>query len=145
VKINHIIILALCVTSLTGCISSGTYVDEAQVTQFKKGETTIQQVEQALGAPSNRSIMPNGDIAIGYGYMESNTRPASFIPIVGAFVGGADSRMTLASFVFNSEGVLITSTYTGSQSGSARNLSSDAPVQPIDVRARGAEQSPIGN
>jgi outer membrane protein assembly factor BamE (lipoprotein component of BamABCDE complex) len=144
-NIHQTVCAIACAATLTSCMSSGTYVDEAQVTKFKKGETTIQQVEKALGAPGSRTLMPNGDTAIGYTYVESTARPESFIPLVGGLVGGADSRMTMASFVFDSKGVLVNSTYTGSQNGTAMNLSSGAPVLRVYVKARRADQSPTAD
>ncbi len=142
-KLYHAAGFMVCATILTACMSSGTYVDANQVSQFKKGETTIDQVEKALGTPSSRSILYNGHTAIGYTYVEATARPASFIPLVGGLVGGSDSRMTMASFVFDENGVLTTSTYTGSQNGTGMGFNSGVHNQKIDNTPRKPEQSPV--
>ncbi|MGB8422221.1 MAG: hypothetical protein WCE85_38655 [Paraburkholderia sp.] len=53
-----------------------------------------------------------------YAFSAAQARPASFIPIVGAFAGGADARSSMVSFQFTPAGVLKSSSSTTSQSGS---------------------------
>src|SRR5882757_4441545 len=75
---------------LAGCVAGGVKVEERQLASFQKGQTTYAQVVGRLGAPTSSTLMPDGRRMIIYTYVQTQARPESFIPIVGAFVGGAD-------------------------------------------------------
>ena len=104
---NIIKVVALvAIVGLTACASAGVRVDPSQMAQFQKGRTTYDDVVTALGKPSQETVDDSGNRTVMYYYANSKTRPESFIPIVGAFVGGADTESTSATFNFNSHNVL---------------------------------------
>jgi uncharacterized protein (DUF697 family) len=115
------IIAAVCATlMLSACMSYGTKVDPAQAAQFRKGITTEADIIAALGEPNQRSTMADGRSAIAYMRLEGRPSAALFIPIVGPFVGKAESRATAVRFVFDANGRLAeTTTETSTMSGGA--------------------------
>ncbi|HVP86084.1 MAG TPA: hypothetical protein VMS78_15290 [Rhizomicrobium sp.] len=121
------LLCALLCAALMGCVASGTQVKEQQLSQFKAGETTYQQVIGTLGPPNSSSLMPDGTRMIAYTYVQAAARPESFIPIVGPFVGGADVHSNMVMFRFNADGKLMDFTSTATQVGSGRNLEAGSP------------------
>jgi hypothetical protein len=67
-----------------------------------------------LGAPTERSLAADGTTKISYIYAESQIRPATFIPFVGLFAGGSDTRTNTVVFEFDQSGVLTN--YNSSES-----------------------------
>lgn len=116
--------MALTVVMLTGCVSGGVKVEERQLSSFEKGRTTYMQVVGQLGAPNASTLMPDGRRVIVYSYVQAQARPESFIPIVGAFVGGADSRSNMVSLVFTRDGVLESYSSSEAQYGMSTGLAS---------------------
>ena len=124
---------ALLAVSLSGCMSSGVKVDETKVAAFQKGVTTYQEVIQVLGKPTNSTFMPDGTHMIIYSYVSAQARPESFIPIVGAFVGGADSEQNTVMLTFDQNGVLKTTMTSQSGIGSGTGFEG-IPQDRKDVR-----------
>ena len=112
-------------------------VSDAQVAAFKPGETTEAQVAALLGQPNMRTRLPDGTVMVIYSYAEYSTRPATFIPIVGAFVGGADTRSSAVTLRFDKDGKLIDTssssttfgTGMGPPAGKVDNTSTQQPRQ----------------
>jgi outer membrane protein assembly factor BamE (lipoprotein component of BamABCDE complex) len=104
--------------ALAGCVSSGVEVKPEQTANFRPGVTTRQEVLAKLGNPTTSSTLPDGSTMLVYAFSAAQARPASFIPIVGAFVGGADAHSSMVSFQFTPAGVLKSSSSATSQSGS---------------------------
>jgi outer membrane protein assembly factor BamE (lipoprotein component of BamABCDE complex) len=103
-------LILITVLTLTGCMSIGTKVDQAQVSAFKKGITTEAEIIASLGEPNQRSTMADGRNAIGYANLESRPDAALFIPLVGAFIGKAESTSTMCKFIFDKNGKLAETT-----------------------------------
>lgn len=134
-------ILTACM--LAGCASSGNYVDQSNMKSLIKGKTTMDQAVGMLGQPTSRTMVGSGQTVLTYTYSEATTRPESFIPVVGAFVGGADSRFTMATLAFGPDGILTDYTYTGSQSGLSTGLASGASNQRVKGNVRQSGQSTV--
>ena len=94
------------ITTLAGCAASGTQIKQDQLTQLQKGKTTYSQVISEFGEPQNQTMMSDGSRVVIYSYAQVQTRPETFIPFVGAFVGGADTKTNSVTFTFNSDGTL---------------------------------------
>jgi hypothetical protein len=91
----------MCVAlAVTGCASAGTKIDPNAVAAFQKGRTTIADAEAALGDPSATTTLSNGTTSLVYSYAQSSVRAATFIPVVGAFVGGADAKAQTVVLIF---------------------------------------------
>jgi outer membrane protein assembly factor BamE (lipoprotein component of BamABCDE complex) len=126
---KRIAILVLAV-ALAGCVSSGVEVKPEQTSDFRPGVTTRQQVVARLGNPTTTATLPDGSTMLVYAFSAAQARPASFIPIVGMFAGGADARSSTVSFQFTPAGVLKSSSSTTSQSGSQLGTTTtDTPLK----------------
>jgi outer membrane protein assembly factor BamE (lipoprotein component of BamABCDE complex) len=116
--------------TLAGCASSGVRITDEQMSQFKEGQTTQQDVITALGQPTTTMRNADGTTVLMYTYAEARTRGSTFIPIVGAFVGGVDTRSNNVMLTFDQQGVLKTTSSSSSQYGTATGIAVDggAPV-----------------
>ena len=110
------VLSALLVLILAGCAASGTQVSEQAATQFKEGETRESEIIAKLGQPTSVSLI-NGKRMLGYAGTQVKVKGATFIPIVGGFIGGADSKFTVATYQIDSDGVLEKIMYTSAGSG----------------------------
>jgi outer membrane protein assembly factor BamE (lipoprotein component of BamABCDE complex) len=119
-----------------GCVASGVQVTEDQAKQFEKGKATYQDVVAKLGQPNSTLMMGNGMRFISYSYVEAAARPATFIPIVGAFVGGADSRSNVVTFTFDDQGILTNFMAVSSQHGSGLGGAAGTQVAPVENQPR---------
>ena len=81
--------LLACVLLITGCASAGTNFDESKIAQIKKGETTEAELIEMFGATQNRITNSDGATTLIWSYAQSTVSGQSFIPIAGAFMGGA--------------------------------------------------------
>lgn len=131
-------VFAVALTILIGgCMSMGTQVTQKQLNGFTKGSTTYSDVTTRLGQPNTISTKSNGTRVALYTYVHSQARPESFIPVVGAFIGGADSKVNTAEFVFDQDNKLLEyslseSNYgagTGLASGTYRDRTPDQPKE----------------
>jgi len=86
------ILIAITAAVVAGCASVGKNFDESKVAQIKKGETTEAQLVLMFGEPQNRMVNSEGQSILTWMYTQANIRGESFIPIAGAFVGGADTK-----------------------------------------------------
>lgn len=92
--------------TLSACATSGVKVDQSKLTSLHKGETTYSEAIQLLGKPSSVSVSDDGSRMVSYIYTSSQARPETFIPIVGAFVGGMDTETSSANLTFDKNGIL---------------------------------------
>ena len=102
---------------LAGCVSMGKEISQEQLTEFKKGVTTEKDVIAKLGSPTTSSMTASGQRSLGYMFAHAQARPESFIPFIGPFVGGADSRGTTVIFLFGPDGTLTDYYATQTQLG----------------------------
>jgi len=126
----------LCFLALAACSSSGVYVDEASAKSFTKGKSSISDVMQKLGKPTNKAIDSNGNTEIRYDYVEMQTRPETFIPYIGYAVGGADTRVNSATFAFNSKGILTDYKFSANETGTGMNFASGTKFERVETKPR---------
>ena len=122
-------IAVLAVIILAGCASSGVHVSESQVSDFSKGVTTYDEVVAVLGSPTTRTRDASGNVTAEYVYTEYQTRPETFIPYAGMLVGGTDTRMSNANFVFSPDGILQDYNFSESAFGTSTNFSQQNRVE----------------
>ena len=91
---------------LAGCMSTGTKVQQSQLSQFHRGTTTEQQVESALGKPEGSGLNSDGTTTLTYVYAHASPKAVDFVPIVGLFAGGAMGEQTTVVFTFGKNGRL---------------------------------------
>ena len=120
------------VLALAGCASAGVQVSREAATQFKEGVTTESEIRAKLGQPTSESVS-SGDLhTLIYAGSQSSIKAATFIPLVGAFVGGADVHSTAAIYTINKDGVMIKFSYSGT------GLSSQMGSNPANADAQPA-------
>ena len=99
----RLVVLGLA-AALSSCASAGTKIDPNAVAAFVKGKTTVAQAEDALGEPNGTSSAQDGSTILVYTYTHSSVHASTFIPIVGAFVGGADTKSQSVVLRFGPDG-----------------------------------------
>jgi outer membrane protein assembly factor BamE (lipoprotein component of BamABCDE complex) len=89
----------------SGCWSHkmGNELSREQVSQVRKGMTRP-QVERILGAPNNATPDGQGGMIFYYTFTKSQVRGTSYIPVVGAFAGGADTEQKNVTVYFDRNG-----------------------------------------
>lgn len=107
---------------LCGCVSVGREVTQDQLSGFQRGVTTQDQVVAKLGQPTSTTVSASGERSVAYVYMHSQPRAATFIPIVGGLVGGADTRTSQVVFTFDPAGKLVDYKATESNMGAGVGL-----------------------
>ena len=118
---------------LAGCAATGVMVTDDQIAQFKTGESTEPQVIAALGQPSMRMRLADSSTMLVYTYSQYSTRPATFIPIVGAFAGGSDYKTNSVTLMFDTTGKLKSTTSSQSAGGVGMGASSGLTA-PVDTQ-----------
>jgi hypothetical protein len=107
---------------LAGFMSAGVKVDEKNLTAFEKGKATYPEILAGLGQPTSNTLMPDGRRMLMYTWVQARARPQNFIPLVGAFVGGADSRSSSVIIWIATDGTLQSYSASQSQYGIGRGL-----------------------
>lgn len=97
---------------------------------MKAGQTTYADVTAQLGPPTSVSTKSDGTKIAVYYSIHAQARPASFIPVVGLFAGGADSRSSSVVFRFDAASKLIDFTSSQTGVGASNGTATAAPAQP---------------
>jgi hypothetical protein len=131
---HGLVVGLLCGALLAGCMSTGVEVRSDQMSSFKPGATTIQDVTATLGPASVQTALDDGSTLLVYMFVTSRPHPESFLPLIGSLVGGADTRSSATVFLFDVHGILKSASTTTSKVGTglSAGLSTDlhsAPVQ----------------
>lgn len=121
-KLKFDLAAATILLALSGCVSVGTQVKLDQLNGFTKGSTTYGDVITRLGQPSTISTKSNGTRSATYTYVHSQARPETYIPFIGGFIGGADSTVNTAEFVFDMEDKLLEYSLSESNYGTGVGL-----------------------
>lgn len=82
----------LFIVLLSGCATVGTQIDGNYTQSIKEGVTTEREIIAALGAPLTVTQNSDGTKTLMYVYSEAQTKAATFIPVVGLFAGGTDTK-----------------------------------------------------
>jgi hypothetical protein len=124
---------------LGACAAAGTQVTSRDVAHFKPGMASEQDVEDALGAPNISTSDARGH-TICYQYMEMAVRPETFIPLVGAFAGGADSRTTTTCLRFDPRGILRDTWSSATQTGAGTGIEAGGSTGRVKNEPRKSQQ-----
>jgi hypothetical protein len=130
------LVLMASLTMLAGCMSAGVKVDEKNLAAFEKGKTTYSEVIAGLGQPTTSTLMPDGRRMLMYSWVQARARPQNFIPLVGAFVGGADSRSSSVIIWISTDGRLENYSASQSQYGIGRGLEAGSDPGPVPNQPR---------
>src|SRR6185437_1258122 len=92
--------------SACGGVNQGRKIDTNQVSKFQTGKTTYEQVIATMGTPASIQNHSDGTRVLIYVHTQAAPRPATFVPVVGLFAGGADVQQQSVIFTFDRDGVL---------------------------------------
>ena len=124
----------LCCAILAGCVSAGVEVRPEQMANFRHGVTSLQDVVTALGPASVETALDDGSTLLVYTYVTSRPHPETYLPFIGALVGGADTHSSAAVFLFDQRGLLKSANSTGSNVGTGMTAAHTAqPRAPAPV------------
>jgi len=132
-RISYLLLAGLIV--LGGCAATGVQVKQGQLEQFKQGETTKQDVMAALGKPTTQMRNSDGTSTLLYTYAEYRTRPETFIPFIGGFIGGADTNSSNVSLTFDQAGKLLSYSTSESELGTGMNIAA-GQLEPVHDQPR---------
>jgi outer membrane protein assembly factor BamE (lipoprotein component of BamABCDE complex) len=115
--VKKIALALACAAMLSACVSyqsSQPLIENSKVMQIQKGVTTRPEVEALFGPPAMVGMGQNGErLAMYSAYQTSSTgqaNGASYIPIVGPFVGTAKGtatrRQQMLQIQYSSAGVV---------------------------------------
>lgn len=98
-------ILAIALSTSAGCatVESGPAFDRATAESFTEGTTLRQQIEAALGRPTSVTTTSDGRTILIYSHVISRAN---------GLTGSAKADGTMASFVVDAHGVLVSKTVT---------------------------------
>ncbi|MGD0190928.1 MAG: hypothetical protein ABSD74_09330 [Rhizomicrobium sp.] len=85
----------------------GTVVTQAQIDQFRKGISTLGDVEGKLGMPQKTHPADNGNTAIDYILLEEEANTASYIPGARLVAGGMNVHEIRVEFEFDASSKLV--------------------------------------
>ena len=125
-RLRTFFILALAF-GISGCASSGVQVTEQQAQAFKVGKSTYSEVIASLGEPTTTSVASFGNRVATYSYTASATRLQNYIPYIGQYISGSDTKSSAVSFTFNPSGVLTAMNSTQTNVGSGTDLAAIKP------------------
>ncbi len=93
--------------------------DSSKIGQIQKGVSTKDSIRSAFGDPEGVSYEANGDEIWTYSYSRSSVTPATYVPVVGMFAGGATVKSSALVVTFDSRGVVkeYATDSTGATSG----------------------------
>lgn len=103
---ENMLISLLAAVLLTACAAVGHKIDQSQVEQIHKGDTTKADVLKMLGKPDQITNDGNGLESYQYMYAKVTPKGATFVPIVGLFAGGANVENEMVQVTFDSNGIV---------------------------------------
>jgi outer membrane protein assembly factor BamE (lipoprotein component of BamABCDE complex) len=114
---NRLLATVLFIVCLAGCVSSGRKVDQSAADKIEKGKTTKAEVISLIGSPDRITRTGRGDTIFMYNYVRATAKPATFIPIFGPLVGGANVQHQMYMVTFGPDGIVkdYLSTYGASE------------------------------
>ena len=74
---NRLLWLCFMGLVLTGCATSGTKMEQDQISKIKEGVTTEQEVTALLGSPFSKTLTSDGKTVMMYLYTKAQTKASS--------------------------------------------------------------------
>lgn len=134
---KKLLVWLLCL-GLVGCVTVGRKINQEAVDSIKKEKTTREEVIKLLGSPDQIMKDAKGNITMMYMYIRSTTKPESFIPIVGAFAGGANVQNQTVMITISSDGKVsdVFTTYGATESGYGMSSGGKADLEGVEDNKR---------
>jgi hypothetical protein len=111
-----LIYCVLGIIALYGCASVGTPIATQNIPKIRKGVTTEAELVQMFGPPLSKTTGSNGKTVEIWLHSSAQAKPATFIPIAGAFAGGATAQSEQLSATLQNgrvENYLFTQAHVG--------------------------------
>ncbi len=118
-----VVVAAVC--CLAGCATVGRKIDSSALDQLKKGMTK-QEVVSLLGSPDQTTRQGSGESSFHYSYVRSQTKAATFVPVVGMFAGGVDMQNQIVLVQFDTAGKVKDFTVSGGSTDMASGAAAGA-------------------
>lgn len=102
---------------LSGCATAGSpkVKDQNLLAKISKGVTTQDEILAMYGKPQVKKTKENGLEVWEYHYVQTEVTAVTFVPVVGLFAGGANSKVDGIEVEFNADKVVNNyTTSTGS-------------------------------
>ncbi|HEY4415935.1 MAG TPA: outer membrane protein assembly factor BamE [Verrucomicrobiae bacterium] len=122
-KSTSFILIAIGAMLLAGCVSYGRKIDQSKAAQIKIGQTTRSQVVQLIGSPDQITTMGDGLVTFHYMFVRATPNAANFVPIVGAFAGGANVQNESLMIMFTND---VVSQFINSYGGNEMGMGASA-------------------
>jgi hypothetical protein len=110
---------------LVGCASVGKNFNADNVAKIQTGKTTEADLVQMFGEPQQRGLKTGGLKTLTWIYTESRVKGETFIPIAGAFMGGADTKTKSLTVSLGSDGTVTDYAFSGGALGSTGTTQAD--------------------
>lgn len=113
------IIMLITLALVSGCVSAGRPIDQNAASKIKEGISNKDEVVRLMGQPYQVVRRSGGITEFTYVFVQASPKASSFIPIVGAFVGGANVSQQTLVVAFDDSNVVksVTSTASAGDSG----------------------------
>lgn len=98
------LIILISILMLSGCATVGKPIEQDKLASIKEGQTTKQEVINLLGKPYMITMSSDGKEMLMYQYVKSQIRASTMVPIVGLFVGGADTKQQILQVLIDKDG-----------------------------------------
>ena len=89
---------------LVGCSSVGKPIAKEKIKQIQVDVTTEPDLIRMFGVPSTKTLDASGNIVLTWVYSHAATKPETFIPVAGAFVGGVKTRLQQLTVLIGKRG-----------------------------------------
>ena len=123
-KIMFVALVAIC-----GCVSVGRKIDQTKIEQITAGKTTRNQVVKLIGSPDQITTTAPGNVIFNYVFIHSTPKASTFIPVIGAFAGGANVQNQTLIITFTNDIVSsMINSYGGSEMGTGANAATSADL-----------------
>jgi outer membrane protein assembly factor BamE (lipoprotein component of BamABCDE complex) len=90
--------------ALVGCSSVGTPITQEKVNQIRIGLTTEADLFLMFGTPSTKTLDANGKIVLAWVYSSATTKPETFVPLAGPFIGGYSTELQQLTILVDRQG-----------------------------------------
>lgn len=108
------LVILISILMLSGCATVGKPIEQDKLASIKEGQTTKQEVINLLGKPYMITLGSDGKEIMTYQYVKSQIRASTMVPIVGLFVGGADTKQQIFQVLIDKDGKVEKYVFTDS-------------------------------
>ncbi len=101
------LLAAALIAALAGCVSSGPKIDATQLSEIRKGQTTLGEIQKQFGRPNMTSKNMDGSVTAIYVHAEDE-KGVSIAPVSATLTGSLET----VTFSFDAKGILTDYKYS---------------------------------